>query len=1735
MLAIGLLALVGWTRVAAAQVIGVSPSPLDFGTLDVGSSTTSSFTIANTGTINPLTITSIAAAPVAGDDCDNFDLPTPPTFPLIIGPSASEDVPAQFAPIIGGPRTCTIAITSDTGGTAGTVINQVLQGTGQRQLTVSTPTLAFGGVAIAAAAATTTFTITNNGAQSYTLLNGDVALSGSTTFSLSPAPTGTIIAGGGNITVTVAFDPIVRGDVTGTITVRATGVGDPTSATVGLTGTGQAPRMTVDPLSLTFAARLITAPASGNQLIRVSNGSGADVSDLDITVSLSAGDTGDFSLAPAMASIAPGGAQDIAVSFKPTVTGVRTATLTIASNDPNNPSINVTLSGTGQENPDIAVTPPSIGFGSQTVAQDSTAQAITITNASGAFRIPLGVNISVEGTHPGDFRVSTTSVSVPAGTSRTVDVIFRPTASDARSARIRIDSNDPDEPSLTVAVSGTGTQPDILVQPGSLLFGDVAVSQASTAQTVTARNNGNATLVITGVSIGGTNPGDFSFSGSTNVTLTPGQSTTWDVVCSPQSTGGKSAAFQIPSNDLDTSTATVALSCNGVAANLALSQNIAFPPTDINTTAPPLTVDLRNDGGLAVTVEALTSSNSVFTVTQAPALPFQVPAGGSVPLTIAFKPTQNISYAAELRVAGNTDSATFSMTGTGIVAEVDVVPASYDFGDVRVAQSSATRSFNIANIATAPFQVISVSIDDAENFNLQWPFAGEVRLEPSPSPSSSVTFQLTATPQVIGTITATVTVQTDIPGASSIQVPVQVTGIAPVLALSQGGIDFGGVDVQAPAPARQALTLSNSGSFELAISNIEITGEGAAFYALDADQIRSTVLAVGQTLAVAVDYAPTVERASELAADLVITSNAYDGATAVIPLRGHGIDRHIAVSALTLSFPETYRNPAEPARLPLEIMNTGKAPLALTMVMARGVGADAFALEGEPAMEDAPAMIVAPGETQVLTVLFAPTAASGAPFRGTLTIVNDDDEKPMVEVALAGVGVAPNVAMSPGGGVLLSGGVHVPIRLSDLGNRIRVTNLDDAAFTVREVRVAELDGNIVEGGPFRVTGFTPGTLLEPGDSLALDVVFEAVAPGTYEGLVLLYLDEDPEPVSFVTVRGKAVDVTLRGGGCSAGADAGPGAVLLMLATLLLVSARRRRRRRIGLIVGLAWLAGQVTTGATAHAGDDARNLDLSTFRPAPAVEGDMLSVESVEVGEPGAWAVGLSFHHAVNPLTVRSADERMVDAPITARTVAELGFAYAFGGRYEAGAAVPLLQQSGDAPAFSGLSPAQGTALGDAALHGKAALWHGGPLALAASATLILPTATDGQFAGGSGLGLHARGIAGYGTRRVRVAANAGLRLRGASTLGNVERGNELTYGVAAAYRLQQALSAVGELFGTAGLGASGAASTLEGVAGVRYRLDRRLAMAAGVGRGLMAGVGAPDLRAFLLVSYSPEARAIPVLVVPAAPVPIDDSDSDSDGIIDANDACPAEREDLDGFADEDGCLDPDNDDDGIIDHTDACPDKAEDLDGFEDEDGCPEGDNDGDGLADEEDQCPEVPEDKDGFQDQDGCDDPDNDRDGVPDVIDQCPLEAETINGKADQDGCPDEGESLVLLLNDRLEPIEPIEFRGNGARLHRRSEDVLDQVAAVLRAHPELLRVRIGVHVHPSGTRDQELSESRAEVIKDHLMRQGIQSERLEARGHGSSRPLLDGRRRDARAVNERIELVIVKRRDQGNAEGQ
>ena len=537
-------------------------------------------------------------------------------------------------------------------------------------------------------------------------------------------------------------------------------------------------------------------------------------------------------------------------------------------------------------------------------------------------------------------------------------------------------------------------------------------------------------------------------------------------------------------------------------------------------------------------------------------------------------------------------------------------------------------------------------------------------------------------------------------------------------------------------------------------------------------------------------------------------------------------------------------------------------------------------------------------------------------------------------------------------------------------------------------------------------------------------------------------------------------------------------------------------------------AGLLVT-ADVHA-EPTRNIELTVFDPTPTTVGSTFQVQTADVGKSGELVISTWLSYAANPLVLGTVQND--DPVVRHRTGIVLGGAYAFGNRFEAGARIPFYVQSGEPvvpptpgePPTFGVTPASGAVLGDLAIHGKARLAGSPRWQLGALLTLKLPTASDSEFAGTDMPSL--RGVLLLSlapSSQLTVLLNAGGIARKQVEFANIEQGSGATWGAALSYRAARAVFLNVEAFGDLvpggqvdEMGQSSLQATIEGLAGVRYHASRQLSLGLAAGRGLTSGIGAPDLRGMFTLSFTPNARPLPPLHTTDPEEPIDPNTHDADF-------------------------------DRIVDADDKCPDDREDKDGFEDEDGCPDLDNDNDGVPDDKDKCGDAVEDKDGFDDSDGCPDPDNDRDGVADGDDQCPKEPEKINGVEDEDGCPDKGESLVISAPERLELLEAIVF--DGTAVSRSSANLLGQLAATLRARQDIVRLRVGVHVQPTKrkSRDQSLSDRRAAALRDWLVAHGVEADRIDPKGFGSTKPLVPANQKGAAAINDRVELIILERK--------
>jgi len=213
-----------------------------------------------------------------------------------------------------------------------------------------------------------------------------------------------------------------------------------------------------------------------------------------------------------------------------------------------------------------------------------------------------------------------------------------------------------------------------------------------------------------------------------------------------------------------------------------------------------------------------------------------------------------------------------------------------------------------------------------------------------------------------------------------------------------------------------------------------------------------------------------------------------------------------------------------------------------------------------------------------------------------------------------------------------------------------------------------------------------------------------------------------------------------------------------------------------------------------------------------------------------------------------------------------------------------------------------------------------------------------------------------------------------------------------------------------------------------------------------------------------------------------------------------------------------DSDGDGVTDAQDSCPREPEDKDGFQDADGCPDPDQDGDGIADGEDSCPSEP----GPKEYDGC--PDRDLDEVPDNVDKCPDEA----GPPENEGCPFD-EPRVEVEADRIRLKGNVMFETASAKIQEQSFPILDEVYTVLSKNPTLGPVLVEGHTDNVGSRkyNLDLSKRRAASVVEYIVKKGpgVSASRMRSQGFGFDRPVDTNATPLGRAKNRRVDFRLVK----------
>jgi glyoxylate utilization-related uncharacterized protein len=707
-----------------AGALSANPTSLSFGSVQVGSSSTLSETLTNTGGSN----VNISAANVTGAGFSVTGLALPAT----LTPNQSVTFTVKFAPAAAGTVSGNVAIVSDG---SNSPLNIALSGDGLAagSLAANPSSVNFGNVIIGNNQ-TVPVTVTNNGGMDVTISN---AAATGTGFSFTGPNLPVTVPAGKNTTFNAIFTPTASGNSSGNLAITSNA--NNATLNIPLTGKGVTQgQIAPNPASLNFGNVVIGTPKtltetltnSGGSSLTISaasaSGTGFSISGLTLPVTLTAGQSTSFS-----------------VQFAPTTAGAASGNVSVTS-DGANPSLNIPLTGTGVTPGTLSANPTSLSFGNVQVGSNSSLSE-TLTNTGGS-------NVTISQANVTGAGFSVTGLALPTtltpNQAVTFSVKFAPTAGGAINGNLAIVSDASNSP-LNIALSGTGITPgQITPNPTSLGFGSVQVGNSKTL-TETLTNSGGSSVTISAASASGAG---VSLSGLTlPTTLTAGQSTSFSVQFAPTAGGAVNGNVAITS-DGSNPNLNIPVTGTGVTPG-TLSANptsLAFGNVQVGNNAS-LSETLTNTGGTTVNISQANVTGTGFSISGLN-LPTTLTAGQSVTFTAKFTPAATGAASGNVAVVSDASNSTLNIptSGTGTApGQLSVSPATLSFGTVTVGANSALGGTLNATGA-------SVTVTSGSSNSSEFVLSG-ITFPKTIAAGGSATFTVTFTPNATGAANASLT------------------------------------------------------------------------------------------------------------------------------------------------------------------------------------------------------------------------------------------------------------------------------------------------------------------------------------------------------------------------------------------------------------------------------------------------------------------------------------------------------------------------------------------------------------------------------------------------------------------------------------------------------------------------------------------------------------------------------------------------------------------------------------------------------------------------------------------------------------------------------------------------------------------------------------------------------------------------------------------------------------------
>lgn len=470
----------------------------------------------------------------------------------------------------------------------------------------------------------------------------------------------------------------------------------------------------------------------------------------------------------------------------------------------------------------------------------------------------------------------------------------------------------------------------------------------------------------------------------------------------------------------------------------------------------------------------------------------------------------------------------------------------------------------------------------------------------------------------------------------------------------------------------QAVLLTNSGNADLQVRQVSLTGSSS---------ITITGLALpltltpGQSIPFSVQFAP--QATGTASATVSFSSNAATPINS-LSLSGNGVASaasQLSANPVALDFGSVVVG--SPGTQTITLTNTGGISVIVSGITATGTG---FSLIAAPALP----LTLTPGQSQAMSVQFAPTAAGAA--TGSITVTSDASNSPNT-VALAGNGVASTLTLNVSPNSIDFGTVTIG---QNAVQTVTMTNTGNSSITVTAANVT--------GTGYSITpALSLPRTLTPGQSQSFTIRFAPTGSGTVTGSVALVSNASNSPTA-VSLTGSGLAQLLQ---LSANpSNVGFGDVVLGSTATQAVTITNTGNANITISAATATGTGFSLTGLTTPVTLNPGQATSFTARFAPTATGNVpgsISLASNATSSP--TVIGLSGNGVPVPVLalvanpsslnfgdvlVASADIRSVTLTNTGNTSITVNTATVAGAGFSiAGLALPVTLAAGQNVSFS--------------------------------------------------------------------------------------------------------------------------------------------------------------------------------------------------------------------------------------------------------------------------------------------------------------------------------------------------------------------------------------------------------------------------------------------------------------------